>query len=158
MQTWLYRASKTKAGSAETKAIITRFGFIHRGAHSRAAQPQLIANVGSVLIDDIIHLYYVGDTGKGQTFGVYRVADPTGHSQPALFSTAVPSTALYRVAPGALYDRLRTAQYEPDPQLGEYCGWPVLRVEGHSPPYTPALFPGRNSLVCFGDQDAPAST
>jgi hypothetical protein len=152
MQTWLYRATTAKAGSAETWDIAEQFGFIHRGLYSRAARAQRIANVGSVAIDDLIHLYYVGDLNLGQAFGVFRVVDPKAHSQPALFAAPVVHSALYTVAPGNLHDRLRKAQYEPDPQLGEFCGWPVVRVEGDAPRQVSAgemfkLFPNRNSLV-----------
>ncbi|MDC0672789.1 hypothetical protein [Nannocystis radixulma] len=152
MPTWLYRASNAKAGSAETWEILERFGFIHRNVYSRAARMQRVANVGSVAIGDLIHLYYAGDLNLGQDFGVFRVVDPKDHSQPALFGAPVSKSALYTIAGGTLHDRLRAAQYEPDPQLDVLCGWPVVRVEGVAPRQVSAgmmfaLFPTRNSLV-----------
>lgn len=152
MPTWLYRASNAKAGSAETWEILERFGFIHRNVYSRAARMQRVANVGSVVIGDLVHLFYAGDLNHGQDFGVFRVIDPKDHSQPALFAAPVPKSALYTIAGGTLHDRLREAQYEPDPKLGVLCGWPVVRVEGVAPsqvnPFTMfTLFPTRNSLV-----------
>lgn len=148
MQEWLYRASIAKAKSAETWSIVKGSGFIHRNVHTQAKKPQRIANVGSVAIDDIIHLYYIGDSGAGRALGVFRVVDPKDHPQGEVFATAVPESALYTVAGPDLRLKLQTANYEPDPKLGEFCGWPVVReVERDSPPYNAALFPGRNSLV-----------
>lgn len=147
MQEWLYRASTAKAKSAETWGIVKRFGFIHRSVHTNAAKAQRIANVGNVAIGDIIHLYYLGDSGGGRVLGVFRVVDPKDHPQPALFAAAVSETALYTVGGAELREQLKRADYEPDPRLGEFCGWPVVREERDSPPYAVALFPGRNSLV-----------
>jgi hypothetical protein len=146
MQEWLYRASTAKAKSAETWAIVKRFGFIHRSVYVNANKAQRIANIINVAIGDIIHLYYIGDSG-GRVLGVFRVVDPKDHPQGALFAAPVPETALYTVGGEELRAQLRKADYEPDPKLGEFCGWPVAREERSSPPYAAELFPGRNSLV-----------
>ncbi len=74
---------------------------------------QRVANVGSVVIGDLVHLFYAGDLNRGQDFGVFRVIDPKEHSQPALFAAPVPKSALYTIAGGTLHDRLSEAQYEP---------------------------------------------
>ena len=152
MPTWLYRASNHKAGPVETWNIAEQFGFIHRDLYCRAAKTQRVANVGSVALGDLLHLYFAGDLNVGQDFGLFRVVDPKDHSQPAQFAAPVPKSALYTIATGTLHDRLRTAQYEPDPQLGVLCGWPVVRVAGVAPlEVAPGimfgLFPTRNSLV-----------
>jgi len=152
MPTWLYRATNAKAGSAETWEIADRFGFIHRNFYSRAARVQRVANVGNVEFDDLVHLFFAGDLNHGQDFGVFRVVGPKGHPQPGLFATPVSKSALYTVSAGTLHDRLRDAQYEPDPQLNVLCGWPVVRVAGVDPcPVSAgmmfALFPTQNSLV-----------
>lgn len=152
MPTWLYRASNYKAGPVETWNIAEQFGFIHRDLYCRAAKAQRVANVGSVALGDLVHLYFAGDLNVGQDFGLFRVVDPKDHSQPVQFAAPVPKSALYTIATGTLHDRLRTAQYEPDPQLGVLCGWPVVRVAGVAPLQVApgimfGLFPTRNSLV-----------
>ena len=93
---------------------------------------------------------------------MFRVVTPQDHAQPALFAAPVPKSALYTVAGGELHDRLREVHYEPDPQLHELCGWPVIRVAGTAPcPVSPfvmfSLFPTQNSLV-RATPDAKATT
>jgi hypothetical protein len=147
MQEWLYRASTAKAKSAETWAIVKDFGFIHRSVYASASKAQRIPNVVNVAIGDIIHLYYIGNANVGRLLGVFRVVDPNDHPRGAQFGAAAPETALYTVVAADLREKLHKADYEPDPRLGEFCGWPVARETRSSPAYNAALFPGRNSLV-----------
>lgn len=147
MREWLYRASTTKADEDKTRELVEQFGFICRSAYADAAQPQLIANVGKVTFQDVIHLYFVDGSG-GRLVGAFRVIGPNKHAEPTYFAAALPKTTLRRVAPGALLDRLReTPGYSPDPKLGDFTGWPVAREEVRSPAFTRDLFPGRNALV-----------
>ncbi len=145
MPTWLYRASNYKAGPVETWNIAEQFGFIHRDLYCRAAKTQRVANVGSVALGDLVHLYFTGDLNLGQDFGLFRVVDPKDHSQPAQFAAPVPKSALYTIATGTLHDRLRTAQYEPDPGGGggPARGCPRHHVRAVSHPQ----FPGACELT-----------
>lgn len=146
MQEWLYRASNAKADSDATRGLVDRFGFIHRSAFADATKKQMIANVAKVGVGDIIHLYFV-EGEAGHPLGAYRVVAPFRHPNGALFTAAIPKTSLRRVADAGLKDELKAAGYEPDPQVGEFCGWPVIADEHRSPSYLAALFPGRNALV-----------
>jgi len=148
MQEWLYRASNAKADSDATRGLVDRFGFIHRSAFADATKKQMIANVAKVGVGDIIHLYFV-EGEAGHPLGAYRVVAPFRHPNGALFTAAVPKTSLRRVADAGLREELKTAGYEVDPQINEFCGWPVIADEEQhrSPTYLAALFPGRNALV-----------
>jgi hypothetical protein len=148
MQEWLYRASNAKADSEVTRGFIERFGFIHSNAFADPTKKQMMANVPKVGVGDIIHLYCV-DADGGHPLGGYRVVAPFRHPNGALFTAAVPKTCLRRIADPELREALKAAGYEPDPQLGEFVGWPVVadEEEHRSPSYLAALFPGRNTLV-----------
>lgn len=146
MQEWLYRASNAKANSDATRELVDRFGFIHRNPYADSTKTQMIANVGKVGVGDIIHLYFV-DTSGGRQLGAFRVVAPYRHPNPAPFAAAVPRTTLRKLAAGELRDFLLGAGYEPDPQIHELCGWPVIPDEHHSPTYLASMFPGRNALV-----------
>lgn len=146
MKEWLYRASTAQAKSAETWTIVRDFGYLHRSVYANASKAQRIPNVMNVAIDDLIHLYYVGDNG-GRPLGVLRVVDPKDHPRGDQFGAVVPETHLWTVVGPDLLARLPGVGYERDPKLGEYCGWPVVRAEGRSPPYAATLFTGHNSLV-----------
>ncbi len=150
MRAWLYRASTAKAKSAETWSIVKNLGFLHRTLHTQASKAQRIANIGAVAVGDIIHLYYVGE-GKGRALGVLRVVELSEHPRAGQFGAAVPETALYTAAAAELREKLRAADYEVDPVIGEFCGWPVVRENRASPAYAASLFPGRSSLVLRGD-------
>jgi hypothetical protein len=148
MQEWLYRASNAKADLEATRGLVDRFGFIHRSAFADTTKKQMIANVAKVGVGDIIHMFFVDDSG-GRPLGTYRVVAPFRHPTGSLFAAAVPKTTLRRVVDPELREQLKDAGYEPDPQIGEFCGWPVIADEEdhRSPSYLAALFPGRNALV-----------
>ena len=148
MQEWLFRASNAKADSDTTLQIVERFGFIASNAYADPTKKQMMANVAKVGVGDIIHLYFV-DGEAGQPLGAYRVVAPFRHPNGALYTAAIPKTSLRRIADPEMREALKAAGYEPDPQLNELCGWPVVvdEEEHRSPSYLAALFPGRNTLV-----------
>ena len=125
---------------------------------SRVSAPLVIVSVvgtGAVTasrikvgVGDIIHLYFVDGDG-GRPIGAFRVVAPFRHPNGALYTAAIPKTSLRRIADPEMREALKAAGYEPDPQLNELCGWPVVvdEEEHRSPSYLAALFPGRNTLV-----------
>jgi|JI9StandDraft_1071089.scaffolds.fasta_scaffold285192_2 hypothetical protein len=148
MQEWLFRASNAKADSDTTLQIVERFGFIASNAYADPTKKQMMANVAKVGVGDIIHLYFVDGDG-GRPIGAFRVVAPFRHPNGALYTAAIPKTSLRRIADPEMREALKAAGYEPDPQLNELCGWPVVvdEEEHRSPSYLAALFPGRNTLV-----------
>lgn len=148
MREWFYRASNAGPDAARTRIFADDFGFICRSAFADAEHVQMIANVAKVDFGDVIHLYHVDDQG-GSSLGAFRVVGPHRHPRGELFGAAVPKTKLRTVAEGPLREALSRPDsgYAVDPRLREYCGWPVIREDRHSPSYTRDLFVGRNTLV-----------
>jgi hypothetical protein len=147
---WLYRASTSKEGLEDTRALARDLGFIHRNAFADAVKEQMIPHVGQIAFGDLIHLYFV-DAAGGTSLGSYRVVGPNKHPRPELFAAAVTGASTLRRAAGELADHLRTLDgYTPDPRLAAHCGWPVVPDERPSPIYAASLFPGRNSIAPYG--------
>jgi hypothetical protein len=146
---WVYRASDAMEDPQHTRVLADEFGFICRSAHVDAEDARRIPYVREVDFGHLIHLYYV-DADGGAAVGAYRVG-LKGHPRASQFAGAVEGIpALRKVAEGELAALLRERlRYAPDPKLGVFSGWPVVRVAGSSPTYGPELFTGRNSLAPY---------
>lgn len=140
---WLYRASPSGENRDGTRKIADDFGFICRSVFADATKSQRIPHVKSVDFDDVIHLYFVDD-GGGEVIGSYRVS-LRGHPRKELFGAGVEGPVLRTVVDPALIELLRPC-YAPDPKLGVFTGWPVVKVDEKAPSYHPGMFPGQNAL------------
>lgn len=140
---WLYRASQAGEDLDGTRRIADEFGFICRSAFADAAKEQRIPHVKTVNFGDVIHLYFVG-AGGGEAIGSYRVG-LLGHERKERFGRGIAGPALREVVDPELIEVLRES-YAPDPKLGVFTGWPVVKVDEKGPMYHPGLFPGNNAL------------
>ncbi|MBL9104445.1 MAG: hypothetical protein JNL82_26100 [Myxococcales bacterium] len=149
-QEWLYRATTAQEGLESTRKFAEEFGFIARTAFAEGEREQMVTLVNKVGYRDIIHLYYIDDSG-GHVLGSYRVVGPNNHPQPKQFGAAVKGAPTLRVvAEGELLTALREVKgYAPDPRLGGFTGWPVVPGEKVSPGYGVDLFTGRNTLIAY---------
>jgi hypothetical protein len=142
---WAYKATEAKVDIVDTGRVL-HMGFICRSSvTSSGARP---ANVHSVEVGDLIHVFYVRPGKEPHPFGCYEVLTPEQHAEPALFHEKV-GTALFTARPGGRLAGLLASLpgYKPDPRVGLYPGWIVRKISGASKDALRSFTPGSRSTL-----------
>lgn len=148
MTEWFYKATTKKLDHVGTMLLAKR-GFLCRSAYTKTHAR--VANVQSVAIGDVLHVYYVGNS-KTSALGAFEVVTPEGLSAdkwtpPAANFKPIPDCALHEVVdPGFIFAIDSGHAYAPDPKLDKYTGWLLKRV-GDAAPAPKELFSQMATLI-----------
>lgn len=155
MTTWIYKATESRIGYADTEALALSFSFLCRSLYTRPGATA--ARVRRVTLGDTILFYYrLSDKQRTvKAIGTFEVID--GSRLPGRFAGFAENTALVKVANSpsnatflALLQKKPTvgAGYRPDPVLGVFTGWALSDLDRVPPPFTQDWMPNAQTTLC----------
>lgn len=151
MTEWFYKATPKKVSYEETADLALKDGFLCRSAHTVTGGK--IANVRSVKLGDIIHVYFNNKKSPPKTIGTFEIAGPDRSPHPKGFGTVVKGTALFPVEDAAFVKKLTSLGssgegYKVDPVEKKITGWILVqRQDLRTPSFSTSGLDGKPTLV-----------